>query len=46
MNEVEQFISECVSVAGMGVVLGGAMCGIVILIDYVITSVFSMMKGG
>lgn len=40
------FILDCVSVAGTGIALGGGMCGIVILIDYVITSVFSMMKGG
>lgn len=38
-------MQEYVTIAGMGVVLGGGLCGIVIILDYVITSAFSMMKG-
>lgn len=40
-----EICSQCVSVAGAGIVLGGAMGGIVIIIDYVYTSVLSMLKG-
>lgn len=37
-------IWQFVTVAGMGIVMGGGLCGIVIILDYVITSAFSMMK--
>lgn len=37
-------VHQFVTVAGMGIAVGGGMCGIVIILDYVITSVFSMMK--
>lgn len=40
-----EIFSQCVSIAGVGIVLGGSMGGIVIIIDYVITSVLSMLKG-
>lgn len=43
---MEEIIRQYVNVAGIGIVLGGGTCGIVILFDYVITSIFSMMKGG
>lgn len=42
---LRSMIQEYVTIAGMGVVLGGGLCGIVIILDYVITSAFSMMKG-
>lgn len=42
---MEHVISEYASIAGMGIVFGGSMGGIVILIDYVLTSVLSMLKG-
>jgi hypothetical protein len=38
-------IQEYVTIAGMGIAIGGGMCGIVIMLDYVITSIFTMMKG-
>lgn len=42
MNEVLQ---QFVNIAGIGVVVGGSMGGIVLIIDYVITSVLQMLKG-
>lgn len=42
MNEV---FNQFVNIAGLGVVVGGSMGGIVIIVDYVITSVLSMLKG-
>lgn len=42
MNEVAyQFID----IAGLGLVVGGSMGSIVILTDYVITSLLSLLKG-
>lgn len=41
---LESMIQQFVTVAGMGIAVGGGLCGIVILLDYVITSVFSMMR--
>lgn len=38
-------LQEYVTIAGMGVTIGGGLCGIVIILDYVITSALSMMKG-
>lgn len=38
-------VQEYVTIAGMGIAIGGGMCGIVIILDYVFTSIFSMMKG-
>ncbi len=43
---MKEIMVQYVSIAAQGVAIGGGMGGIVILIDYVITSVFSMMKGG
>ena len=40
----EEF-NQFVNIAGVGIVFGGSMGGIVIIIDYVVTSVFSMLKG-
>lgn len=37
-------VQEYVTIAGMGIAVGGGLCGIVIILDYVITSVFSMMR--
>lgn len=37
--------NQFVNIAGVGIVIGGSMGGIVIIIDYVVTSVFSMLKG-
>lgn len=45
MSNVIELCSQYVSVAGAGIVVGGALGGIVIMIDYVITSSFSMLKG-
>lgn len=45
MNYMIGLCSQYVSVAGTGIVVGGAMGGIVIMIDYVVTSIFSMLKG-
>ena len=45
MNNMVELCSQYVSVAGVGIVVGGALGGIVIIIDYVITSSFSMLKG-
>lgn len=41
---LESMVQQFVTIAGMGVAIGGGMCGIVIILDYVITSMFSMMK--
>lgn len=41
---LESMLHQFVTVAGMGIVVGGSLCGIVIILDYVITSAFSMMK--
>lgn len=41
---LEGMVQQFVTVAGMGIAVGGGLCGIVILLDYVITSVFSMMR--
>ena len=43
---LENMVYQYVTIAGMGIVVGGGLCGIVIILDYVITSAFSMMKGG
>lgn len=43
---LESMFQQFVTVAGVGVAMGGGLCGIVIILDYVITSAFSMMKGG
>lgn len=42
MNEVVQ---QFVNIAGIGIVLGGSMGGIVLIIDYVVTSVLQMING-
>lgn len=42
MTEV---FNQFVNIAGVGIVIGGSMGGIVILLDYVITSILSMLKG-
>lgn len=42
---MKEIAVQYVSIAVQGVAVGGCMGGIVIIIDYVITSVFSMMKG-
>lgn len=42
MTEV---FNQFVNIAGLGVVVGGSMGGIVIIVDYVITSILSMLKG-
>lgn len=41
---LESMLRQFVTVAGMGIVTGGSLRGIVIILDYVITSAFSMMK--
>lgn len=41
---LESMIQQFVAVAGMGIAVGGGLCCIVILLDYVITSAFSMMR--
>lgn len=38
-------LQKYVTVAGMGIAIGGGLCGIVIMLDYVFTSILSMMKG-
>lgn len=42
---MEETIRFFMDIAGQGVAYGGCMAFIVIILDYVITSVFSMMKG-
>ena len=42
---LRNMIQEYVTIAGMGIAIGGGMCGIVIMLDYVITSIFTMMMG-
>lgn len=42
---MEEAVYLYVNIASQGFVVGASMGGIVIIIDYVITSVFSMMKG-
>lgn len=42
---LQNMIHQYVTIAGIGLILGGSLAGIVIILDYVITSVFSMMKG-
>lgn len=42
---MESMVRQYVTIAGMGIAVGGGLCGIVIILDYVITSAFSMMKG-
>ncbi len=42
---LEDMLQKYVTVAGMGIVIGGGLSGIVIILDYVMTSIFSMMKG-
>lgn len=42
---LESMAQQYVTIAGMGIAVGGGLCGIVIILDYVITSAFSMMKG-
>lgn len=42
---MQEFMLLCVDIAGIGAVLGGSMAFIVITADYVITSLFSMLKG-
>lgn len=41
---LESMLQQFVTVAGMGTAVGGGLCGIVIILDYVITNAFSMMK--
>ncbi len=41
---LENTVYQYVTIAGMGIVVGGSLCGIVIILDYVITNAFSMMK--
>lgn len=41
---IEIMFQKYMNVAGIGIVVGGCLCGIVIIIDYVITSFLSMMK--
>lgn len=42
---MEGVFNQFVNIAGLGVVVGGSMGGIVIIVDYVITSILSMLKG-
>lgn len=42
MNAV---VNQFVNIAGIGIVVGGSMGGIVLICDYVITSILQMMKG-
>lgn len=42
---VESMVQQYVTISGMGIAVGGGLCGIVIILDYVITNAFSMMKG-
>lgn len=41
---LKDMVQQFVTIAGMGIAIGGGLCGIVIMLDYVITSAFSMMK--
>lgn len=41
---LKDMVQQFVTIAGMGIAIGGGLCGIVIILDYVITSTFSMMK--
>lgn len=41
---LKDMVQQFVTIAGMGIAIGGGLCGIVIILDYVITSAFSMMK--
>lgn len=41
---LENMVHQYVTIAGMGIVVGGSLRGIVIILDYVITSAFSMMR--
>lgn len=40
-----EIIPQLITITGMGVAVGGGMSFIVIIFDYVLTSIFSMMKG-
>lgn len=42
MNEL---VYHFINIAGVGLVVGGSMGGIVIIIDYVVTSLLQMLKG-
>lgn len=42
---LNSMVQQYVTIAGMGIAVGGSLCGIVIIIDYVITSCLSMLKG-
>ena len=42
---LQHTMQQYVTIAGIGIVTGGSLAGIVIILDYVVTSVFSMMKG-
>lgn len=42
---LRSMMQEYVTIAGMGIAIGGGFCGIVIMLDYVFTSILSMMKG-
>jgi len=41
---LEDMLQQFVTIACMGIAVGGGLCGIVIILDYVITSAFSMMR--
>lgn len=42
MNEL---VYHFISITGVGLVVGGSMGGIVIITDYVVTSLLQMLKG-
>ncbi len=42
---IEEVVSQMSNFAGVGIALGGALGFIVIIIDYVFTSIMSLMKG-
>lgn len=42
---MDELVYHFINIAGLGIAVGGSMGSIVILTDYVITSVLSMMKG-
>lgn len=42
---VEVVVSQMSNFAGVGIALGGVLGFIVIIIDYVFTSIMSLMKG-
>ena len=42
---IEEVVSQMSNFAGAGIVLGGVLGFIVIIIDYVFTSIMSLMKG-